>query len=513
MYETIELERSGGAATIRLNRPEALNAWNAALGDELLHAVRAVASDDEVRAVCVTGAGRAFSSGGDLRDMASRPRTPDGHIDVYTSLTTTFHPILTGLRTMPKPVLAAVNGPAVGIGCSLALSCDLVVAAESAYLSLAFARIGLVPDGGASALVSARAGGGRALEMAMLGDRVPAATALRWGLVNEVLPDDELQARRRRAAAAPRDRADALLRGLQAPAQRLAVRRPGGAARARGARPAGDGRVRATSPRAWQRSSRSASSRPLTPRGRLEPDLQGRRVGLAGPGPTRPTPPRTGDRGLGEGHEAHDRRMNRMPPALAAAHSRTRRRVFTIAFAASLAGVLALTGVASADLWTPESGGSPNADDIDTLYKIVLAVAAVIFVGVEGALLYSLVKFRAQKDAVPAQIRGNTSLEVGWTLGAAVVLVVLAVVTFAMLPGIRTPPNSDCRRLRDRCRRERQERLGVPAAPAQRPRAEHQGQRPALRLALHVSRRQGRQRPRTRRSPPTSSSSCRPRRR
>ena len=194
MYETIEVRRDGGAATIRLNRPEALNAWNAALGDELLDAVRAIAADDSVRAVCVTGAGRAFSSGGDLRDMAARPRTPDGHVDVYTSLTTTFHPILTGLRTMDKPVVAAVNGPAVGIGCSLALSCDLLVAAESAYLSLAFARIGLVPDGGASALVSARAGGGRALEMAMLGDRVSAATALRWGLVNEVLPDDEFHA-------------------------------------------------------------------------------------------------------------------------------------------------------------------------------------------------------------------------------------------------------------------------------------------------------------------------------
>ncbi len=135
--------------------------------------------------------------------------------------------------------------------------------------------------------------------------------------------------------------------------------------------------------------------------------------------------------------------MNRMPPALAAAHSRTRRRVFTIALAASLAGVLALAGVASADLWTPESGGSPQADSIDTLYKIILAVAVIVFAGVEGALLYSLVKFRARKDAVPAQIRGNTTLEVGWTLGAAVVLVVLAVVTFAMLPGIRTPPNSD----------------------------------------------------------------------
>jgi cytochrome c oxidase subunit II len=134
--------------------------------------------------------------------------------------------------------------------------------------------------------------------------------------------------------------------------------------------------------------------------------------------------------------------MNRMPAALASARSRTRRRVFAVALAASLAGVLALAVGASADLLTPESGGSPNADDIDTLYKIVLAVAAVIFVGVEGVLLYSLVRFRARKDAVPAQIRGNTRLEVGWTLGAAAVLVVLAIVTFAMLGDIRSPPNS-----------------------------------------------------------------------
>jgi cytochrome c oxidase subunit 2 len=135
--------------------------------------------------------------------------------------------------------------------------------------------------------------------------------------------------------------------------------------------------------------------------------------------------------------------MNRMPAALAPDHSRTRRRVFAIAFAAALAGVLALATGASADLWTPESGGSSNADAIDTLYKLILAVAAVVFVGVEGVLLYSLVKFRVRKDAVPAQIRGNTRLEIGWTLGATVVLVILAIVTFAMLGGIRTPPNSD----------------------------------------------------------------------
>jgi cytochrome c oxidase subunit 2 len=132
-----------------------------------------------------------------------------------------------------------------------------------------------------------------------------------------------------------------------------------------------------------------------------------------------------------------------MPPALAPANFRTRRRVFAITLAASLAGVLALATGASADFLTPESGASSNADDIDTLYKIVLAVAVVIFVGVEGVLLYSIVRFRVRKDAVPAQIRGNTRLEVGWTLGAAIVLVVLAVVTFAMLGGIRTPPNSD----------------------------------------------------------------------
>ena len=105
---------------------------------------------------------------------------------------------------------------------------------------------------------------------------------------------------------------------------------------------------------------------------------------------------------------------------------------------------LVLATGASADLLTPESGGgSKNAESIDTLYKIVLAISVVVFVGVEGALLYSLVKFRTRPGAVPAQIRGNTRLEVGWTLGATVILVVLSVVTFAMLPGIRNPPNSD----------------------------------------------------------------------
>lgn len=192
MYETLELERRGAATIITLNRPEALNAWNHQLGIDLLHAVRSVAEDDDVRAVCVTGSGRAFSSGADLRDIGARGLTPEGHVDVRATLAEVYHPILTTLRRMPKPVVAALNGPAVGIGCSLALSCDLLVAAESAYMMLAFVNIGLVPDGGALALISTRAGAGRATAMAMLGERIAASELLRFGLVDEVLADHEL---------------------------------------------------------------------------------------------------------------------------------------------------------------------------------------------------------------------------------------------------------------------------------------------------------------------------------
>ena len=115
-----------------------------------------------------------------------------------------------------------------------------------------------------------------------------------------------------------------------------------------------------------------------------------------------------------------------------------RHRVGLITLAVT-ALVLAVAGPASADFWTPEDGGSPQADRIDTLYKIVLVVAAVVFFGVEGVLFWTLSKFKARKGAVAAQIRGNTRLEVGWTVGAAAILIVLAVVTFIMLPGIRNP--------------------------------------------------------------------------
>jgi 2-(1,2-epoxy-1,2-dihydrophenyl)acetyl-CoA isomerase len=193
-YETINLRRREGAAIIELNRPEAMNAWNYQFGVDLLAAVRQVADDDAVRAVCITGAGRGFSSGADLKDMGDRETTPEGHPDVYSTLTQRYHPIITGLRTMPKPVVAAVNGPAVGIGLSLALAADLVVAKESAYFLLAFVNIGLVPDGGSSLFVPERVGFTRAAEMALLGERIPAARALEWGLINRVVADEAFDA-------------------------------------------------------------------------------------------------------------------------------------------------------------------------------------------------------------------------------------------------------------------------------------------------------------------------------
>jgi 2-(1,2-epoxy-1,2-dihydrophenyl)acetyl-CoA isomerase len=189
-HETVDVTRDGSAARILLNRPEALNAWNEQFGQDLLDAVSAVASDDSVRAVLITGAGRGFSSGADLKEQRT---TAEGAPDLSSRLREVYHPIITALRQMPKPVIAAVNGPAVGIGCSLALAADLIVAAESAYFLLAFVNIGLVPDGGSTAFLPARIGYARAAEMAMLGERVPAEQALQWGLINRVVSDGELE--------------------------------------------------------------------------------------------------------------------------------------------------------------------------------------------------------------------------------------------------------------------------------------------------------------------------------
>src|SRR3954447_7262696 len=204
---TITVRREGAATTIVLDRPEALNAWNRRLGEEPLAALRGAPPDAAVPAVLLTGAGRAFSAGADLRDVSSadHEQTAAGHPDVGRLLRERYHPIIELVREMPKPVLAAVNGPAAGIGASLALASDLIVAAESAYLLLAFVNIGLVPDGGSSLLVPSRVGFARAAEMAMLGERIPARRALEWGLVHRVVGDDALGAEpaRRGARARP----------------------------------------------------------------------------------------------------------------------------------------------------------------------------------------------------------------------------------------------------------------------------------------------------------------------
>ena len=190
--ETVNVRLADGFATVELNRPEVLNAWNGQFGSDLLAALRAVASDDAVRAVVITGAGRAFSSGADLKEVSGGATTPEGRPDVYTMLTERYHPIMDAIREMPKPVVAAVNGAAAGIGCSLALCCDLIMAAESAYFLLAFVNIGLVPDGGSSVFVPTRVGMARATELAMLGEKLGARKALEWGLINRVVADGEL---------------------------------------------------------------------------------------------------------------------------------------------------------------------------------------------------------------------------------------------------------------------------------------------------------------------------------
>ena len=151
---TVDLRVERGVGWVTLNRPEALNAWTRTLGEQLLAALDQLADDDEVRAIVLTGAGRAFSAGADLKSIGA---AGDGTApDVLSLLREVYNPLLLRVRTLPKPVVAAVNGPAAGIGCSLALAADLIVAAESAYFLLAFANIGLGLDGGASATLQAR---------------------------------------------------------------------------------------------------------------------------------------------------------------------------------------------------------------------------------------------------------------------------------------------------------------------------------------------------------------------
>lgn len=191
-HETVIWEESDGVGRLTLNRPETINAWTPQLGREIRSIVEGDAARESVRAVLIRGAGRGFSSGADLK--AGFDPAEDGMPNIRKELHEIYHPAITGIRRLPKPVVAAVHGAAVGIGCSLALACDLVMAGESAFFGLAFVNVGLMPDGGSTAFVPPAIGKSRAFQMALLGERVPAAQALEWGLVNWVHPDDRLEA-------------------------------------------------------------------------------------------------------------------------------------------------------------------------------------------------------------------------------------------------------------------------------------------------------------------------------
>jgi 2-(1,2-epoxy-1,2-dihydrophenyl)acetyl-CoA isomerase len=185
-------ERSGPSLLLTLNRPESMNAIDHDLAVELRRAFNEAGRDETIRCIVLTGAGRAFSSGGDVREMHSRLQGAGSDRDLGDELRSLYGPLARSIRDCPKPVIAAINGTAAGAGLSLALACDLRLAAAGAQLILAFVRIGLVPDAGSLFFLSRIVGFGRALEMALTADPVSAEQAERIGLVGAVVPPTEL---------------------------------------------------------------------------------------------------------------------------------------------------------------------------------------------------------------------------------------------------------------------------------------------------------------------------------
>lgn len=195
MPETILIARHGAVEEITLNRPAVLNALDRTMIAELTEAVERVGGDPAVRAVVLRGAGDAFMAGGDLRMFHGTLAKPaaERHADLHAAVLR-LQPLVRGLRDMPKPVVAAVHGAAAGFGVSLAMACDLVVAADNAVFTLAYCHIGTSPDGSSTFFLPRHVGLKRAFEIALLGDRFDAATAERLGLVNRVVPVADLAA-------------------------------------------------------------------------------------------------------------------------------------------------------------------------------------------------------------------------------------------------------------------------------------------------------------------------------
>lgn len=189
-------ETAGAVVTLTLNRPEVLNAMNASLAGALktaFDAIEAGAGDGSVRAVILTGAGRGFCAGADLADPQVRGSAGGAAVDLGDYLRTYYHPLIEQMRRLPVPIISAVNGSAAGAGMSLALAGDIVLAGESATFLQAFSRIGLIPDAGSTYFLPRLAGESRARALAILADKISSEQALRFGLVWQVVPDQDLQ--------------------------------------------------------------------------------------------------------------------------------------------------------------------------------------------------------------------------------------------------------------------------------------------------------------------------------
>ncbi|MEM0986659.1 MAG: enoyl-CoA hydratase/isomerase [Pseudomonadota bacterium] len=194
-YEKITYSLEGPIATITFADPSTMNAAGIDTAEELLHALDRAA--DEARATIVTGTGRGFCSGANLgasgmREEAGSDGGNANKFDAGAALDSHYNPLVMAMKEHPHPIITAVNGAAAGVGCSIALMGDIIIAAESAYFLQAFRRIGLVPDGGSTYLLPRMLGRARAMEMALMGNKLHAAKALEWGLVNQVVADDAL---------------------------------------------------------------------------------------------------------------------------------------------------------------------------------------------------------------------------------------------------------------------------------------------------------------------------------
>jgi 2-(1,2-epoxy-1,2-dihydrophenyl)acetyl-CoA isomerase len=197
LYETVAYERKGGVAAISLNRPDKLNAFDGTMHEELYGALGQAAEDEEIRCIILRGEGRGFSAGADLAQIV---READGDPDLGEYLRNTYSLLVKRMVGMEKPIIAALHGPVYGAGVGLALACDLRVAAENTKFSVAFIKIGLMPDAGVTFLLPRVVGLGRAMEMSMLGDAVDAEEAYKIGLVNRVVADDSLSEEARKLA-------------------------------------------------------------------------------------------------------------------------------------------------------------------------------------------------------------------------------------------------------------------------------------------------------------------------